>query len=389
MQRSIPFTRPHLGAEERAAVLRALDLGAIGGNGPISGELEQALRDRLGVRYALFTTSCSHALELAAMALGLKRGDEVIMPSFTFVTTASSVMRAGAKPVFVDIDPETFNLDPEAVLDALTPATRAIIPVHYAGHACAMDELMGIARAHGLRVIEDAAQGLGASYRQRALGTIGDAGCFSFHSTKNIVGGEGGAFVTNDERIARKAEIIREKGTNRSSYLRGEVDKYTWVDLGSSFVQSDLVAAIVLAQLDKLEAMHQRRRRIWERYQEGLADLGRRGQIILPTVRPGCAINWHLYVFRVADPDQRDAVIGALRRRGIGATFHFVPLHSSPFARAQWGYRPESLPNTEQVAASLIRLPIFPDLADDDQEFIIDSLYTIMGAQVSKPSPVR
>ncbi len=380
VQRRIPFTKPDLGDEERAAVLRALDQGAISGNGPITAELQQALRDCLGARHVLLTTSCSHALELAAMTLRLKPGDEVIMPSFTFVTTASSVLREGARPAFVEIDPETFNLDPQAVAAAITPATRAIIPVHYAGHPCAMDELMAIAREHNLLVIEDAAQGLGSSFYGKPLGTIGDIGCFSFHGTKNVVGGEGGAFVTNDEGLVRQAEIIREKGTDRARFLRGEVDKYTWVELGSSFVQSDLVAAVILAQLKKMDQMHQRRRRVWERYHEGLADLARRGAIIRPTVRPGCQINWHLYTFRMTDVERRDEVLSALSARGIGATFHFVPLHSSPYARERWGYRPEDLPITEQVAASLIRLPLFPGLAPDDQDYIIQALYEIIAA---------
>lgn len=243
-----------------------------------------------------------------------------------------------------------------------------------------MDTIIDIARRHRLYVIEDAAQGIGARYGGRYLGAIGDIGCFSFHVTKNIIGGEGGAFVTNNDEIAERAEIIREKGTNRSKYLRGEVDKYTWVEVGSSFVPSDLIAAVILAQLDKMEQIHRLRQTIWLRYQESLRDLECRGDIILPYIQPKAEINWHIYAFRVSDPRRRDLVLDELKRRGIGATFHFVPLHSSPYARERWGYRAEDLPVTERVAASLIRLPIYPDLTEEEQEYIIESIYDIFSA---------
>lgn len=392
MRTYIPFNKVSLGVEERSAVLQALDVGALGGNGPIGAQVQERLRALLGVRHALLTTSCSHALELAAMALRFAPGDEVIMPSFTFVTTASSVVRQGARPVFVDINEQTYNLDPAQIEQHITPATRAIIPVHYAGQGCEMNAIIDIARRHRLYIIEDAAQGLGARYGGRYLGTIGDIGCFSFHVTKNIIGGEGGAFVTNDDEIARAAEIIREKGTNRSKYLRGEVDKYTWVDVGSSFVPSDLLAAVILTQLDKMEQIHRLRQAIWQRYHEGLRDLAHRGDIILPSVHPEAEMNWHIYAFRVSDPECRDLVLDELKRRGIGATFHFVPLHSAPYARARWGYRPEDLPVTERVAASLIRLPIYPDLTVEDQEYIIESIYDVFAAPswlVGQSAPVH
>lgn len=377
MRAYIPFNRVSLGEEERAAVLRALEEGNLGGNGPIGAQVQERLRLLLGVRHALLTTSCSHALEMAAMALRLAPGDEVIMPSFTFVTTASSVVRQGARPVFADIDERTYNLDPEQVERHITPATRAILPVHYAGQGCEMDAMIDIARRHRLYIIEDAAQGIGARYGGRYLGAIGDIGCFSFHVTKNIIGGEGGAFVTNNDEIAERAEIIREKGTNRSRYLRGEADKYTWVDVGSSFVPSDLIAAIILVQLDKMEKINQSRRAIWQRYQHGLQDLASRGYILLPYVLPEAEINGHIYAFRVSDPKYRDIVLDELKRRGVSATFHFVPLHSSPYARMRWGYRAEDLPVTERVAASLIRLPVYPDLTVDRQEYIIETIYDI------------
>lgn len=381
MRDFIPFIKVYISEEEKAAVLRALESGTLGGNGPISAQLQERLRELLGVRHVLLTTSCSHAMEMAAMALRLGPGDEVIMASFTFVTTASSVVREGARPVFVDIDEATFNIDPAQIEAHITSRTRAIVPVHYAGQGCAMEEIMDIARRHDLYVIEDAAQGLGARYNEHYLGTIGHVGCFSFHVTKNVICGEGGAFVTNEDAIAERAEIIREKGTNRSKFLRGEVDKYTWVDLGSSFVPSDLLSAIALAQLNKMDEIHQMRQAVWERYQEGLRELEQRGEIILPRVSPKADMNWHIYAFRMADAKRRDDVLDELKRRRISATFHYVPLHSSPYARERWGYRPEDLPITERVAASLVRLPIYPELNREDQDYIIESLYDVLGAK--------
>jgi dTDP-4-amino-4,6-dideoxygalactose transaminase len=377
----IPFIKVHIGEEEKVAVLHALESGDLGGNGPVGAQLQERLRELLGVGHALLTTSCSHAMELAAMAIRLGPGDEVIMPSFTFVTTASSVVREGACPVFVDIDEATFNIDLAQTEAHITPRTRAIMPVHYAGQGCAMEEIMDIAQRHSLYVIEDAAQGLGARYDGRYLGTIGHVGCFSFHVTKNVICGEGGAFVTNDDTIAERAEIIREKGTNRSKFLRGEVDKYTWVDLGSSFVPSDLLSAIALAQLNKMDEIHRMRKTVWERYQEGLRDLEQRGEVILPYVSPKAEMNWHIYAFRVSDAKRRDDVLDELKRRRIGATFHYVPLHSSPYARERWGYRIGDLPVTERVAASLVRLPIYPDLSQEDQDYIIESLYGVLGTK--------
>lgn len=378
MRYAIPFSKAQIGREEHEAVTAALDRGQIGGNGALGATLQQRLKQLIGVRHALLTTSCSHALELAAMALRIGPGDEVIMPSFTFVTTASSIVRERATPVFVDIDEETWNIDPAQIEARITPRTRAILPVHYAGQGAAMGQIMEIARRHNLFVIEDAAQGIGAGYSGMPLGSIGHVGCISFHVTKNVVGGEGGVFLTSDDAIAQRAEIIREKGTNRSRFLRGEVDKYTWVDVGSSFVPSDLLSALIIAQLDKMEAMHARRHQIWARYQAGLTALAQQGQIVLPVCRPEASHNAHIYAFRMADPSRRDLVLDRLKQQGIGATFHFIPLHSSPYAMSQWGYQPDDLPVTERVAASLIRLPIYPDLADDEQSYIIETLYEII-----------
>lgn len=313
-------------------------------------------------------------MELAAMVIGLKPGDEVILPSFTFVTTASSVVREGATPVFVDIDEDTWNINPALIEAKITPRTRAIFPVHYAGQGCDMDAIMDIARRHNLFVVEDAAQGIGASYSGRPLGTIGDIGCLSFHTTKNIVGGEAGAFVTNDDKLAEMAEIVREKGTNRAKFLRGEVDKYTWVALGSSFVPSDLLSALILAQLGKFDAIHARRWRLWHRYQQALKPLADRGDLILPLIAPEAASNWHIYAVRVTDMQRRDDILAAFREQRISSTFHYVPLHTSPYAIERWG-TPEPLPVTERVADSLIRLPLYPEMTDDEQARVIDTLF--------------
>jgi dTDP-4-amino-4,6-dideoxygalactose transaminase len=307
------------------------------------------------------------------MVMDIGPGDEVIMPSFNFVSSANAVVRQGARPVFADIDMGTFNLDPEQIEARITPATRGIVPVHYAGQGCHMDVINELAHAHNLWVVEDAAQGVGALYDGQYLGTIGNAGCYSFHVTKNIICGEGGAFLTNDDELARRAEIVSEKGTNRSAFLRGEVDKYTWVDVGSSFIISDLLAALALAQLERVEEITARRVTIWQRYYDELGPLSETGKIILPKLDPKATINGHIFAFCTADPQRRDELLQGLKEKGIGATFHYVPLHSSPFARRHFDEIP-SLPVTDLVSASLVRLPIYPDLTDEEQTYIIETL---------------
>lgn len=372
----IPLTKPYYGPEEEAAVLAVLRTGNVGGDGEQCKAAEAYMRERFGVKHALLTTSCTHAMELALMACGIGPGDEVILPSFTFTSTANVILRQGARPVFAEIEEATFNLDPEDIKHRISPRTRAIMPVHYAGIGCRMDEIMEIAQRYGLLVIEDAAQGVGAKYNGRWLGAIGTAGCYSFHVTKNVTCGEGGALLTDDDQLAERAEIIREKGTNRSQFLRGQVDKYTWVDWGSSFVLSDLLAAVLVQQLRKMDEINAKRRVIWEYYYHRLEELALEGQIILPALDPQAESNWHIFAIRT-DLARRDKVLAALRARGIGATFHYIPLHSSPYGRKMWGYTAEDLPITEKVSASLIRLPIYPDLTPQEQEYIIDSLYEI------------
>lgn len=369
----IPFVQPNLTEAEVHAVLTALQEKAIGGNGHYTQQVQRWLATYLGIPYALLTTSCTHALEMAMMVLDLGPGDEVILPSFAFVTAATAVMRQGARPVFAEIDETTFNLDPADVVRRITPRTKAIVAVHYAGQGCRMNELRQIAEAHRLYLIEDAAQAVGATYAGQPLGTLGDIGCYSFHSTKNVVAGEGGAFLTRNETFGRRAEIIREKGTNRSQFLRGEVDKYTWVDLGSSYVISDLLAALLYAQLQRLEAITAARRRIWWHYYHQMAHMEKAELLLRPGLDPQAQHNGHLYAFRVAE-EQRDAVLHYLKAHGVGATFHFVPLHSSPYGIKHLGYQKADLPITERVSNSLIRLPLYPELTIDQSDYILTIL---------------
>jgi dTDP-4-amino-4,6-dideoxygalactose transaminase len=364
----IPLSAPWLDERELSRVQQAL-AGRIAGDGPFGQKVEKRLAEMLGVPRVLLTTSCTHALELALMSLGIGPGDEVICPSFTFVSTANAVLRVGATPVFADIEAQSLGLDPADVLRRLSPRTRAIVPVHYAGVAADMDGLLELARRHELLVVEDAAQAIGSSYRGQALGTLGNAGCFSFHETKNVTCGEGGALVVHDEDVAARAEIVREKGTNRHAFLRGEVDKYTWVLEGSSYVLSDVLAAILDAQLDKMAEMQERRAAIAARYRTGLAAWSARHRVRLSTSEPERSGNDHIFYLLFERAEQRDRAMGRLKARGVGAVFHYVPLHSSPKGR---GLAPSlDLPVTDRVASTLLRLPIHPGLTHEDTERVL------------------
>jgi dTDP-4-amino-4,6-dideoxygalactose transaminase len=345
--------------------------GRVAGDGPFCRKVERRLSERLGGARVLLTTSCTHALELALLALGIGPGQEVVCPSFTFVSTANAILRVGALPVFADIEDRTLGLDPDSVESRLTDRTAAILPVHYAGCAPDMDALLGVAGRRGLKVVEDAAQGLCSSFRGRPLGTLGHAGCFSFHETKNITCGEGGALVLSDAGVAARAEIIREKGTNRSAFLRGEVDKYTWVAEGSSYILSDVLAAILDAQLDKLDEIQARRAQITAFYRDNLADWARTMGVRMPPlddeVRRG---NDHLFYLLFPEPAARDAALAALRARGVMATFHYVPLHSSPQGRAL-GHGDDRLPVTDRIASTLLRLPLHPLLTPDEIDRVV------------------
>ncbi len=374
----IPFTHPSLGSEELKAAARAISEVAIGGNGVYTKRAERALARRLNVRYAYLTTSATHALEMAVMSLGIGRGDEVICPSFTFVSTVNAIIRQGGLPRFCDIEPETLTIDIDKAKKLITKRTKAVVPVHYAGVSCDLDALMKTASRHGISVIEDAAQAIGASYKGRALGTIGDIGALSFHVTKNITCGEGGAFLTNSDAHAKKADIIREKGTNRNAFLRGEVDKYTWLEVGSSFIPSDLLAAILAEQLKRLDSITRRRAEIFDHYFEALVPLAREGVIDLPVIPEYSTPNGHIFWFLVKKDGVRDGLLQALRRRGISATFHYVPLHTSPYGKKVLGYGEGDLPVTERVARRLVRLPLFPELARRDAERISSAVITLL-----------
>lgn len=363
----IPFNKPCIVGSELIYVGQAVAGGHASGDGPFTKRAQALLEECFAASRTLLTTSCTAALELAALLCDLQPGDEVILPSYTFVSTANAVVLRGARPVFVDIRPDTLNLDERLVEAAVTPRTRAIIPVHYAGIACEMDEIMAIAQRHELLVVEDAAQGVFSRYKGRWLGTIGHFGCYSFHETKNFSCGEGGALVINDARKQERAEILREKGTNRSQFLRGQVDKYTWVDAGSSYVPSDMLAAFLVGQLENMEKITARRKAIFELYATLLAPLADRGLIRLPIVPPTCTPNYHMFYILVGDIEERTDLINHLREAGILAVFHYVPLHSSPFARAL-GCDQEPLPVTEDVSARLLRLPMYFELTDREVE---------------------
>ena len=371
-ERVIAFSRPWYDEREAEAVRRALAVQTCG-DGPASRRVEARLAALLGARRVLLTTSGTHALELALLALGIGPGQEVVCPSFTFVSSANAVLRMGARPVFAEIEDRTLGLDPEDVERRITPRTAAIIPVHYAGVAPDMEALGAIARRRGLRLVEDAAQGIAARWRDRALGTLGDAGCLSFHETKNVSCGEGGALVLQDPELIARAEIAREKGTNRSAFLRGEVDKYTWVAEGSSFVISDVLAAILEAQLDKLPQIQSRRAAVVARYRQGLAGWAQARGVRLPLELPDRQPNAHMFYLLYPEPRLRDLALAALRGRGIMATFHYLPLHSSPHGRAI-GADPGALPVTDRVAATLLRLPLHARLADADVERVIEAV---------------
>jgi len=375
----IPLHRPYVSGQELAYVAEAINSGCLRGDGPFTHRCARLLEQRFDIGRVLMTPSCTAALELAAMLCDLGPGDEVILPSFTFVSTANAIVRLGAKPVFVEIRSDTLNLDESRLEEALTPRTRAIFPVHYAGIACEMGPIMELAARHGLKVVEDAAQAVDASYQGRALGSIGHLGTYSFHETKNMISGEGGALCCNDPALIERAEILRDKGTNRARFFRGEVDKYTWVDVGSSAIPSELVCAFLLAQLEAMDLIKRRRREIDGLYREGFASLEQSGRLRLPSIPNGCESPYHTVYLLLETRALRDSLMTYLRERGVMATFHFVPLHDSPMGR-RFGYRAGDLPQTEDLAARLLRLPTYVDLLPAEQTRVID-LVTAFFAQ--------
>lgn len=371
------FTRPNLAGEEVDYVRQVLEGTHLSGDGAFTHRCHEWLERETGTKRALLTHSCTAALEMAALLFDLAPGDEVIMPSFTFVSTANAVVLRGGVPVFIDIRADTLNLDETLLEQAITQRTKAIMPVHYAGVACEMDAIMETARRHDLRVAEDAAQGLMASYRGRSLGTIGDVGALSFHETKNIVSGEGGALLVNDLHLAHRAEILREKGTDRSQFLRGEVDKYTWQDVGSSFLPSEILAAFLAAQLDQAQAITKRRLDIWNRYHEAFADAEKAERLRRPVVPADCTHNGHIYYVLLPDNALRDEAMATLREVGIRSTFHYVPLHDAPAGR-RYARVAGQMTVTNDLPHRLLRLPLHGALTNDDQDRVIDALLKVL-----------
>jgi dTDP-4-amino-4,6-dideoxygalactose transaminase len=369
----IPFNRASLLGHELEFVRQAVDNGHISGDGPYTRRCEELLERELGAHRTLLTTSCTHALELAALLLDIGPGDEVIVPSFTFVSGANAFALRGAKLVFADVRPDTLNLD-ERQLEALVgERTRAIVPTHYAGVGCELDSICATAQSAGAAVVEDNAHGLFGRYRGRALGTFGALAAQSFHETKNVTCGEGGALVVNDESLVEQAEIVREKGTNRKQFFRGEVDKYTWVGLGSSYVQSDLLAAFLCAQLEARDRIQQAREHVWRRYDDALAPWAGEIGATLPFVPEHCEQSFHMYYALLPSLEVRTRLIADLRGRGILAVFHYQPLHLSPMG-LEFGGAPGRCPVTEDVADRLVRLPFYTGLTEPEQAAVIDAV---------------
>ena len=369
----IPFNRAALTGAEIDYIRLAIEHGHISGDGPFSKKCQLLLEQVLGVHKVLLTTSCTHALEMAAMLLDLKPDDEVIVPSFTFVSTVNAFVLHGARPVFCDIRPDTLNLDESQLERLITPRTRVIVPVHYAGVGCEMDAILDIANRRGIAVVEDNAHGLLGKYRGKYLGTFGCMATQSFHETKNFTCGEGGALLINDPRYFERAEIIREKGTNRSRFFRGQVDKYTWVDMGSSYLPSDILAAFLYAQLEARESIQNRRRMVWEYYAQHLKDWAQNSGVRLPIVPEHCEQPFHMFYLLIPSLIARQALIAHLKDRGIMSVFHYQPLHLSEMGR-RFGGKPGDCPVTENVSDRLLRLPFYNDLSERVLGRVVDTI---------------
>jgi dTDP-4-amino-4,6-dideoxygalactose transaminase len=369
----VPFNRPHIVGREFEYIQQAVLNGHLSGNGAFTKKCHAWIEAHVGCARALLTHSCTAALEMAALLAGVGPGDEVIMPSFTFVSTANAFALRGARPVFVDVRPDTLNLDESKVEEAVTERTRAIVPVHYAGVACEMDALCGIAARHRLLILEDAAQGVEATYKGRPLGSMGQAAAISFHETKNVIAGEGGALAVNAPEWTDRAEILWEKGTNRSQFARGMIDKYTWVDLGSSYLPSEISAAFLWAQLEQAASITAKRLTLWRRYHEALAPFEERGVLRRPIVPGDCAHNAHMYYVLVADASQRACLLSTLGARGINAIWHYVPLHTAPAGR-RFGRTSGSLEVTDRVAEQLVRLPMWCDMTEEDISAVVGAI---------------
>jgi len=378
MEQKIPFNKPFIAGKELYYIAQAVTLGNLAGDGYFTQQCSQLFEKQFGIHKVLITPSCTAALEMAVMLCELGPGDEVILPSYTFVSAANAIIRVGAKPVFVDIRPDTLNLDENRIEEVITNNTKVIFPVHYAGIGCEMDRIMVLANKHNLLVIEDAAQGVGAYYNNRALGTIGHLGTYSFHETKNYICGEGGALCINDPGMIKRAEIIRDKGTNRSEFFRGNVDKYTWVDVGSSYVPSEIVCAFLYAQLEMLDSIAERREAIYKRYRMLLKPLEVQGLLSLPHIPEDCKSNYHMFYILLPDMETRDALMAYLKQHDILAVFHYIPLHSSPMGK-KFGYAEGDLPITEQLSGQLLRLPFYYEMTEEEQVFVVKQITEGLG----------
>jgi len=392
MTRYLPFNRPHLTGREFANMQAAVDNLHLSGDGPFTRACQAWLEDRLGSRRALLTHSCTGALEMAALLVDVRPGDEVIMPSFTFVSTANAFVLRGARPVFVDIRPDSLNLDVAAIAEAMTSQTRAIVAVHYAGVTSDMDAIEAVSKPEGITIVEDAAQALGSTYHGRPAGSLAQLAALSFHETKNVIAGEGGALLVNDERFAERAEILREKGTDRSRFLRGQVDKYTWIDLGSSFLPNELTAAFLHAQLQEADVITRRRREVWEWYYRRFEELERSGLLRRPSIPAGCEHNAHMFYILVQDLAARSRLLVYLNEHGVNAVFHYVPLHSS-IAGKRYGRTVGSMRHTNDIADRLIRLPLWVGMDQNDVDRVADlvgrCLQCVDGGQDGAPMMSR
>ncbi len=375
IQDNIPFNKPCFEGKELAYIAEAIKNGHVSGDGEFTRKCHDFFEDKLGVNKAFLTTSCTHALEMAAILLDFQEGDEVIVPSFTFVSTVNAFVLHRAKPVFVDVRQDTLNMDESQLEKLITPRTKAILPVHYGGVGCEMDAITSIAENNGIVVIEDNAHGLFGKYKDKNLGTFGSMATLSFHETKNFICGEGGALLINDARYIQRAEIIREKGTNRSRLFRGEIDKYTWVDVGSSYLPSDILAAFLYAQLEEAEHIQQCRKRIWHYYNDHLKNWATEHNIRLPIIPDHCQHPYHMFYMLMPSLQQRNGLIAHLKARDIKAVFHYLPLHLSEMG-IRFGGERNACPVTEDVSNRLIRLPFFNELTESDQSRIVEAIYS-------------
>jgi dTDP-4-amino-4,6-dideoxygalactose transaminase len=374
----IPFNRPYTTGREFDYIKEAVARSHLAGDGIFARRCQGWLEAQIGCAKALLTHSCTAALEMAALLADIEPGDEIVMPSYTFVTTANAFVLRGGVPVFVDIRPDTLNIDERAIEAAITSRTRAIVPVHYAGVACEMDAIVSLARKHALLVIEDAAQALGSQYKSRPLGRFGDLAAVSFHETKNVISGEGGSLLINSSELVTRAEVIRDKGTDRSRFFRGEIDKYTWIDVGSSYVPSELTAAFLWAQMEAADAIARRRLEVWHWYYSGFADLERRELIQRPFIPTDCHHNAHMFYVLVSDLATRTRLLEELNAAGINAVFHYVPLHAST-AGLRFGRTHGSLPHTERLSERLIRLPLWIGMQQSDVDRVVNVVERSLG----------